>query len=448
MAGKKKLIKRIEELEAENIRIQAEAAKQISELTAVIEALTQKVAELTEKLNKNSSNSSKPPSSDGLKKKPVNKNRSLREKSGKNPGGQEGHTGSYLAVPKADIIENHMHTDCENCPHRRECLNNSCVKEERNVIDIVVEVSTVSHRAIIVNSCPISGEEKIGEFPENVRASLQYGSNLEALAVALNTIGAVSINRTHDILSGVFNIPISTGTINKMVSRCAQKIKPALENIIQKLLESNKIHCDETGTRAEGRTQWVHCASNELYTYLELHSKRGFAAMNDIGILPKYKGTIIHDCWAPYFRVEGVRHQLCCAHLLRELKNAEENHPEQTWASAFSKLLLKLKRAKERAISQGKEKFSDSTLRRYEKKYYEVLQTAYRENPKPEKSFSKRVRVKKGKILSLVDRLFKYKGEVCLFANDFKIPFDNNLAERDIRVIKVKTKVSGCRPYA
>ena len=317
------------------------------------------------------------------------------------------------------------------------------IKESRYVVDAVVDVNITAHDVICIPCCPLCGREKTGEFPNNVNAYVQYGANLEALAVALNTVGAVSVSRTHEILSGVFNIPISTGTINNMVSRCAEKVEPAYAVIGEKLKESPINHADETGTSVDGKLKWVHCLSNEHYTYLALNTKRGFKAIEDIGLLTDYSGILVHDCWSPYWRLEGVTHQLCCAHILRELKGVTENAPEQKWASKFAKLLLKMKRLKERAIGKGKSSLDRRTLKKYSKSYDEIIRLAYEENPVPEKLPGKRGKTKRGKILSLIDRLFKHKGEVCLFLNDFDVPFDNNQAERDIRNVKIKTKVSG-----
>jgi Transposase IS66 family. len=427
----------------EKDRIIAELQNQVKELTDLVTELQKTIKDLREQLNKNSGNSSKPPSTDGFKK-PVNKNRSLRKKSGKKPGGQNGHTGSYLSVlSEPDHIEEHCHSDCKKCPHYAECHKNAVVKESRFVIDAVVDVDITEHDVVSIPCCPKCGREKTGDFPSNVNAYVQYGTNLEALTVALNTVGAVSVNRTHEILSGVFNIPISTGTINNMVSRCAEKIEPVYAAIGEKLMKSPIDHADETGTSVDGKRNWVHCLSNDKYTYLALHAKRGFKAIEDIGILIDYHGILVHDCWSPYWKLEGVTHQLCCAHILRELNGVTENAPEQKWASKFAELLLKMKCSKERAIEQGKSALGKSTLNKYSERYDEIIKLAYEENPAPEKKPGKRGKPKRGKILSLIDRLFKYKGEVCLFLVDLSVPFDNNQAERDIRNVKIKTKVSG-----
>ncbi len=198
----------------------------VDSLNATINAQTQLIAQLNqtiqglkEQLNKNSKNSSKPPSSDGFKK-PAQK--SLRKPSGKKAGGQNGHQGTHLAVITApDKIVKHMPSVCEGCPHYQICKGTACIAEKRHVIDAVVKVNVTEHQALELPICMLYGDTRRGAFPSDVKAAVQYGENLQSLAVALNTVGAVSIKRTHEILSGVFNIPIATGTISSMVKRCA-----------------------------------------------------------------------------------------------------------------------------------------------------------------------------------------------------------------------------------
>lgn len=264
------------------------------------------------------------------------------------------------------------------------------------------------------------------------------------MVVALNTVGAVSVNRTHEILGSVFNIPLATGTIKNIVSRFAGSLSGTYERIRQQMITLELIHCDETGTRADGKTCWVHNASNADYTFLSIHAKRGWAGMNETGVLPFYRGIIVHDCWGSYWKYENVIHSICCAHLLRELNGVEENHPEQTWATQFKELLLSMKKAKDTAMACGKDSVSCNQLEKFDKQYDEIIKTAYAENPLPETTEKKRGRKKKGKVLNLIGRLDKYKAPVCLFIKNFCVPFDNNQAERDIRMVKVKTKVSGC----
>ena len=417
--------------------------EQVDTLNKTIEELNGTIRELREQLNKSSGNSSKPPSSDGLKKKPATK--SLRGKSGKKPGGQNGHKGKYLSVvSEPDEIIRHYHSDCAACPYRDKCMEKACTKEIRHVIDAVVDVKITAHEKMYIAECPKCKSPKAGGFPSGITNYVQYGKNLEALVVSLNTVGAVSVNRVHDIIGSVFNIPLSTGTIKNMVTRCAEKIKPVLINIKNALIDASLLHCDETGTRVEGKTRWVHNASNELYTYLTLSSKRGYDAMKEADILSHFKGTFVHDCWNSYWKFGNAAHQLCCAHLLRELNGVTENYPKQTWADKFKALLLEMKKAKERAIKKGKTELSYASIHRYKKHYDELISLAYSENPVPESEHGKRGKKKRGKVLCLIDRLKNHKGQVCLFLESFSIPFDNNQAERDIRNIKVKTKVSGC----
>ena len=414
----------------------------VDKQTQLIAQLNQTIQELKEQLNKNSKNSSKPPSSDGLKK-PAPK--SLRKPSGKKAGGQDGHKGTSLSVTKApDETIKHMPSACEGCPHYQMCKGTACIAEKRHVIDAVVTVSVVEHQALEIPVCMLHGGTRKGEFPTDVKASVQYGENLQALSVALNTVGAVSIKRTHEILSGVFNIPIATGTISSMVKRCADGLTDTVGKIKQKMKASALGHFDETGTRVNKKLWWVHDASNCEYTYLDISTKRGSKGMEECGVLTEFSGIAMHDCWASYWNYTSVTHAVCCAHLLRELTGITENHPEQKWASAFIGLLLEMKKAKDKAVQKGKASLSYYHKHKFDKKYDGLIEQAREENPVPETTEKKRGRRKKGKILALVERLANYKASVCLFINNFHVPFDNNQAERDIRMIKVKTKVSGC----
>ena len=288
------------------------------------------------------------------------------------------------------------------------CKGTACIAEKRHVIDAVVTVNVTEHQVLELPICMLHGDTRRGEFPADVKAAVQYGENLQSLAVALNTVGAVSIKRTHEILSGVFNIPI------------------------------------ETGTRVDKKLWWVHDASNCEYTYLDISPKRGNAGMEQCGVLPEFKGIAMHDCWASYWNYPDIQHAVCCAHLLRELMGIDENHPEQKWASAFIDLLLEMKKVKDKAVEKGKDFLSYYHYHKFDKKYDELIGQARKENPLPETTEKKRGRKKKGKILALVERLANYKASVCLFIHNFNVPFDNNQAERDLRMIKVKTKVSGC----
>ena len=282
--------------------------------TQLIAKLNQTIHELKEQVNKNSKNSSKPPSSDGSKK-PAPK--SLRKPSDKKAGAQNGHQGTHLTViTEPDDIIKHMQSGCEGCPHYEMCKGTACVAEKRHVIDAVVTVNVTEHQSLEIPICMLHGDTRKGGFPSEIKATVQYGENLQALSVALNTVGAVSIKRTHEILSGVFNIPIATGTISNMVKRCADCLTDTVDKIKQKMTGAGIGHFDETGTRVDKKLWWVHDASSSESTYLDISPKRGFAGMEQCGVLAEFQGIAVHDCWASYWNYPDIQHAVCCAHLL------------------------------------------------------------------------------------------------------------------------------------
>ena len=418
-----------------------EQSETIDELRRTIDSLQQTNKELTERLSQNSRNSSKPPSSDGLNKPSP---KSMRERSGKKSGGQVGHPGAHLdmtAEPDETIV--YMPSLCLDCSCHETCISRACIGQRRQVIDAAVTVRVVAHQSLVLD-CPRYGIKLKGEYPDDIKAAVQYGENLQALAVALNTVGAVSVNRTHEILSSVFNIPLSTGTISNMVSKCANGLTGIVELIRNKTVASEIVHYDETGTRVDGKTMWVHDASNKAYTHLSIHENRGQAGMEAGGVLPYFEGTAVHDCWAPYWKYPNISHALCCSHLMRELIGVQEHRPEQLWAKGFKALLLKMKKVKEKAVKKGESHLSRYYLNMFALRYEQLIAQAYKENPLWKTAEKARGRKKKGKIRALIERLDKYKASVCLFMRDLAVPFDNNQAERDIRMIKTKTKVSGC----
>lgn len=432
----KYLMDQNEKLMAQN----KELTETVAELTVKVDELTKKIVELTEQKNKNSSNSSKPPSSDGLKRK----NRSLRGKTDKNQGGQEGHQGHGLELTgEPDKTVNVIPERCQHCPHWEKCKGKLCPGEKRYVVDVKIEQTLTEYCSMKIQ-CPMDNSQLKGDFPENVNGYISYGSNISSFLVALNTVGTVSTDRVKEIAGSILNLPISKGTIVSMVSRFSEKIQPVLTVIRERILGSPVVNADETGTRVDGKTQWVHCTVTPLYTLLGFSQKRGSKGMKGLGVLPFFKGILQHDCWASYWKFD-VEHAICCAHLLRELNGILENHPEQKWAEHFKILLLNMKKTKDVCISNGETCANRHYLEMYSKQYDDILKEAYEINPLPiaEKS-KKRGRPKKGKILALIERLNKYKGEVCLFFTNFRVEFDNNQAERDLRMIKVKTKVSGC----
>lgn len=416
-------------------------SQSLQQLNQTIQQLNETIVELKEKLNKNSNNSSKPPSSDGLKKPSP---KSLRKPSGKKQGAQDGHKGNgFSIIQSPDDTIDHIPAKCKGCPNAGKCT--SCgIAEKRYEVDIVINTRVIQHRSLSFQCIKENGKIISGAFPANITSTMQYGDNLEALAVSLNTVGMVSFNRTHEILSAVFGIPISTGTIHGMVMSCANKLTDTVESIRQAVVSSILNHFDETGTRVEKQTMWFHDASNENYTYLTISKKRGKEGMDEGAVLPFFTGIAVHDCWKTYWKYEGIRHAICCAHLLRELTGIMENYPEQTWPKKMHDLLLRMKKTRDKAVRSGKDALSYYHLHAFDTEYDKIVEEGRAQNPIQDKQQGKRGRQAKGKVRALIERLSEYKASVCLFTKDFYVPFDNNQAERDIRMVKVKTKVSGC----
>jgi len=425
----------------EQNRLISSQTETISALTETIKSLSEENAQLKEKLNKNSKNSSKPPSSDGLNKPNP---KSLRTPSGKKQGAQDGHDGRGFSItqPPDETIQ-HIPSKCIGCSNAGKCT--SCgITDTRYEVDIRIDTMVTAHQVLSFKCQKESGKVLTSSFPANITGTMQYGDNLEALAISLNTVGMMGIKRTHDILSAVFGIPISTGTICNMVKSCAEKLVNTVAQIRKIVTSLPLVHFDETGTRVDKRTLWVHNASNKHFTYLTVEEKRGKAGMDASGVLPEFQGIAVHDCWKSYWSYTAVTHAICCAHLLRELTGVSENHPEQAWADKMKKLLLHMKKVRDTAVDSDKENLSYYYLHGFDTEYDSIINEARELNPIKEKQARKRGRQPKGKLRALVERLAEYKGGVCLFTRNFYVPFDNNQAERDVRMVKVKTKVSGC----
>lgn len=439
-------------------------------LEADADSIFEELGELRRKVGMNSGNSSLPPSSDRPWHR--SKKRSLRQSTGRRPGGQIGHPGSTIAVPhEADKVIMLYPPGCENCRRRDECESNgafSCA-EKRTVVDMEVTVTVTEYRALRRSTCPSANAEgDTGVFPEGVRAFVQYGDGVAVTAGILDSYGAMSDKRIAEVINGMSGLNMSTSTVIALTERCSRAVAPAMGPIADAVASSPIVNCDETGTRAvveisteaessgcedEGkesatelvsRNVWIHGASNPEFTCLRMSRIRGYKGMVEANVIPRVKGTVIHDCWTPYWKFEGLRHGLCNAHILRELKSVTEN-TGHGWASMFAELLIGMKEAKEEAIASGMASLPDDVLKGFHCRYAEILNDADTECPPPPPSSEKRRgRRKKGKERSLIERLRQMEDAVCLFATDFTVDFDNNLAERAFRFVKTKTKVSGC----
>ena len=405
-------------------------------------ALEARVADLLARLGENSGNSSRPPSSDGYGKAPANKKRSLRRRSGRKPGGQPGSRGHHLErreVPDEEVV--HPVTRCAGCGGdvSQEPIVES---QSRQVLDLpqLPTLRCVQHW-IQKRHCPCCGELCVSTFPAEARAPVCYGPRIRALGIYLVSYEHLPYERAAELLCDWLGADVSVGSLQAFVAEGAEGLGEFLAEIRGQLVIAEVAHFDETGGRIEGRLGWIHAASTSTLTLLSAHRKRGIDAMNDAGVLPDFRGVAVHDGWAPYRNYAEAVHALCGAHHLRELVGAEEQG--QAWALGMSCLLLDAKDAVEAARTARLERLTRQALDGLHASYREVIKLGYEQNPGLAGQQRGR-RPKRTKAQNLLLRLDEREAEALRFAHDLRVPFDNNLCERDLRMVKLQQKISGC----
>ncbi len=407
----------------------AELRKRIIELELSLQAAI-------DKLNKNSNNSSKPPSTD------IQRTKSMRISSNKKAGGQAGHQGTTLEMSsQPDKIITHRSAHCKCCGKDIRAIG-SLRYERRQVYDIPpLRIKIEEHRSEIV-CCPHCNTENRGSFPEEVKQPVQYGSNLKQLGVYLTQYQLLPYERTAELIEDLTGHRLSVGTLVNTNEECSTQLSSFIEDVKDALQQEPVMHSDETGFYFAGNRNWLHVTTTKNYTYYYAHEKRGTYAMKDMGVLPDYAGTLMHDYWKSYLDYK-CKHVFCHAHHLRDLTFCHEQEKSQ-WAALMKTLLLEMKTVVDSSKEQGKQNLDAAQEQMLIEKYENLMQQGYMEHPLCQKETGKRGAAKKSKTQNLLERFQRHKEEMVRFVKDFTIPFDNNIAEQAIRMMKVKQKISGC----
>jgi len=418
----------------------AAQAAVIVELRAVIVELQGRVAELERQLGQHSRNSSKPPSSDGLGK-PASPARQRRA-GGRKPGKQPGAPGAHLAqVDDPDEVVIHVPERCGGCGGDL-VLAPVVGVAARQVFDLPeIRLRSVEHRAER-RRCGCGMVTAAG-FPAQARAAACYGPGVRGLACYLTVGQYLPVERAGELLAQVLGAPVATGTLAAITAEAAGGLGGFAAQVRAQLARAEVAHFDESGARVAGRLHWVHSASDARLSWFTVHAKRGAEAMDDGGVLPGFGGVAVHDGWAPYWRYEQAAHALCNAHHLRELEEAAAE-PGQGWAAEMAEWLSVAHAAATRARDAGAERVDQGVLAGLLGRYDQIIAKGRATNPPPARRPGHRGRIKQPPAANLLERLDARRGAVCRFLVDLRVPFSNNQAERDIRMVKLAQKISGC----
>ena len=407
-------------------------------LIELVLKLSGRITELEARLNKNSSNSSKPPSSDGLKKPPP---KSLREKSLNKSGGQNGHKGSTLKQSTApDTTVKLSPIDCSNCGHNLSGIE-GIVGEKRQVFDIPQPRLLVTEYASLKVCCPACRAETCGALPANVKAPVQYGARVHALSIYMLYQQFIPEARLADVFADTYGVKLCSATLGQSWKKIYDNLA-TYEEAAEKFLSDGKlVHFDETGIRVEKKLHWLHSASNESATIYKVDPKRGFEAMSKYYVHQHFNGIAVHDYWKPYLNLNASLHALCNAHILRELIGISENNGP-IWTAEMEKFLYKA----HKYVSCWRENglLPEYYLKKLTREYDMILHkgTKYYDEMRSKSRSTKKTKSLPGEALAL--RMRNHQEDILRFMNDFDVPFTNNQAEQDIRMCKVRQKISGC----
>ncbi len=420
----------------------AQLEAELAALQAYVRELQAENAELKRRLanaQTDSHNSSKPPASDGLARRP----RPSRPPSGRKPGGQRGHPGHHLAqVARPDAVVVHHPAVCGHCQQSLAAVP-GLVVERRQVHDLPPLRLEVTEHQVAQVRCPRCQALTRGSFPAGLRAPAQYGPRLQALAVYLNQYQLVPEARTQEALADLVGCSLSDGTVAAWVAAAAATLAPTVARIADLVAAGAHQHSDETGIRIGGKLHWLHVNSTRWLTHLAWHPKRGAAALEAIGIWPRFAGHAMHDRWASYDHYPACAHSWCGAHLLRELTFLAEEQ-QQGWAGALRDLLRAMYAAAQEWRARGAPAVPDAERAQWVAQYHDLLAQGFAAQPPPPAATPRRRgRRKQTPAKNLLDALLRQGERVLAFVADLRVPFTNNQAERDLRMAKVQQKISG-----
>ena len=418
----------------DNARQLLAADKKISPaLRAMFEMLLLIITLFAQRFELNSKNSSKPPASD------PNRNKNKNGKSTNKPGGQLGRVGSNLEPVKDPNKIVSIDIDKRSLPRGHQYTDAGF--EFRQVVDLEISRIVTEYRAQILED--ETGKRFVAPFPQGVSRPIQYGQSMKAHSVYLSQYQLIPYERIADYFIHEASIPISVGSLFNF-NKEAYHLLETFDGIAkEKLIAEQVMNVDETGINVNGKRLWLHAACNEQWTYFFPHGKRGAEAMNEIDIIPKFKGTLIHDHWKPYY-VYHCLHALCNAHHLRELQWIIDNYPQYTWAKELQTLLLAINDA---VNLTEKNRLDEKEASLYEERYRQILKMGDEQMPLPPpdpNAKKTKGRKKKSKERNLLERLRDFEGDTLRFMRDPNVPFTNNAGENDLRMTKVQQKISGC----
>lgn len=413
----------------------------LTERDALIGALVQRIGDLEARVKQNSRNSSRPPSSDGYAK-PKSPSRAEQRAAGRKPGKQPGTPGKHLAqVPDPDEVRQHVPPGCRGCGADLG-LAPVVRTQRRQVFDLPPgRVHVVEHQ-LQARQCRC-GTVTTAPAPAGVNAPATYGPRLRALALYFLHVQHLPLARTAALLAEVYGVSVSEGFLVGVLADAGEKTDAFTRKVADALADADVAHFDETGVRVAGSLWWLHSASTDRLTLLGAYTCRGTKAMAQLGVLPRFAGTAVHDGYYPYRRYDTIEHALCNAHHLRELVAVTDRDPTQTWAADLIEVLRAGNRAAHQARAAGKQALAEQDLAQLLARYGQLIDAGWAANPRPPPT-GKRGAPRLGPTGSLLRRLDERRAEVLRFATDLSVPFTNNQAERDLRMAKLQMKISGC----